>query len=160
MDYPDSSMPGVRRSALDPGHGEHRRNRPTLPATMTRRRLHRLTATLVAVTTLLLSQLALAAYACPALADALAMAEMRASGQPCEGTDPEQPALCHEHMASPGKTFEAVKLPTATPPILFQVLVLPLGIESALASANSPAATPEARPPPDPLFLSTLRRRI
>jgi len=127
---------------------------------MTRRRLHRLTATLVAVTSLLFSQLALAAYVCPALADALAMAEMRASGQPCEGTDPEQPALCHEHMASPGKTFKAVKVSTATPPILFQMLVLPLQLESALASVISPAASPEARPPPDPLFLSTLRLRI
>ena len=127
---------------------------------MTRRRLQRLTATLVAVTSLLLSQLALASYVCPALADALVMAEMRASGQPCDGTDPEQPALCHEHMASPGKTFEAVKLPTASPPIVFQMLVLPLGIEPALTFVISSGATAKAWPPPDPLFLSTLRLRI
>ena len=74
MDYPDSSMSGYVCSALDPGHGDTRRDPPTLAGTMTRRRLHRLTTTLLVVMSLLFSQLALANYVCPAQADAAAMA--------------------------------------------------------------------------------------
>ena len=127
---------------------------------MTRQRLHRLGTTLLVVLSLLFSQLALAAYVCPGLADAQAMAEMMAAGEPCTGMDQQQPALCHAHAADSGKSFEAIKLPTVSLPMVIQVLELPLVLDSDEAGATPFVAAEEARPPPDPLFLSTLRLRV
>ena len=53
------------------------------------------------------------------------MAARMAAGTPCDGMDPQQPVLCHQHCADPGKTFEAVKLPTLSLPAVVQVLELP-----------------------------------
>lgn len=127
---------------------------------MLRRSAHRLTTTFAVVLSLLFSQLALANYVCPGKASAVAMAEMMAAGEPCEGMDQAQPVLCHQHSAGSAQSFEAVKLPTASQPAIVQVLVLPfvLGAEESVAAPI--AATPEARPPPDPVFLSTLRLRV
>jgi hypothetical protein len=127
---------------------------------MLRRRLHRLTTTFFVVVSLLFSQLALARYVCPQQADVEAMAAMMEAGQPCEGMDPAQPVLCHQHAADPAKTFEAVKLPAAAQPVVVQVLELPLVFEAQAACAVPPTATSEAQPPADPLFLSTLRLRV
>ena len=127
---------------------------------MARQRLHRLTTTFFVVLSLLFSQLALANYVCPQQADVAAMAAMMEAGMPCDGMDQQQPVLCHEHSADPGKTFEAVKLPTVSLPVVVQVLELPLLLEAKDAGAVPPTATSEAHPPPDPLFLSTLRLRV
>ncbi len=127
---------------------------------MLRRPFHRLTTTFVVVLSLLFSQLALAQYVCPQQADVEAMVAMMEAGQPCEGMDQDQPVLCHQHSADPAKTFEAVKLPAAAQPAVVQVLELPLVLEAQAASAVPPTATSEAQPPPDPLFLSTLRLRV
>jgi hypothetical protein len=127
---------------------------------MTRRHLHRLGTAFFVVLSLLFSQLALASYVCPQQARAEAMAAMMEAGQPCSGMDEQQPALCHEHSADPAKTFEAVKLPVASPPAIVQVLELPPVLEAPLTSAVPPTASSEAQPPPDPLFLSTLRLRV
>lgn len=127
---------------------------------MLRHRIHRLTTTFFVVLSLLFSQLALAQYVCPQEADIETMAAMMESGTPCEGMDPQQPVLCHQHSADPAKTFEAVKLPAAAQPAVVQVLELPLMLEAQEARAISVAATSETQPPPDPLFLSTLRLRV
>lgn len=127
---------------------------------MLRPRHVRLATALFAALSLLLSQLALAMYVCPQQANAEAMAAMMEAGQPCEGMDPDQPVLCHQHSADPGKTFEAVKLPAVGQPVVAQVLELPLVLEAQQARAVPTTATPEAQPPPDPLFLSTLRLRV
>ena len=127
---------------------------------MSRQRLHRLGTAFLVVLSLLFSQLALAAYVCPAQTDRQAMADMMAAGQACEGMDAQQPALCHQHAADPGKTFEAAKLPAVSLPAIIQVLELPPVAEVATALAAPPAAESESRPPPDPLFLSTLRLRV
>lgn len=127
---------------------------------MSRRRLHRLTTTFFVVLTLLYSQLALASYVCPGQSDAEAMAAMVEAGVPCEGMDQAQPVLCHQHSADPGKTFEAVKLPAAAQPAVVQVLELPLALDTEATRAVPTTATSEAQPPPDPLFLSTLRLRV
>jgi hypothetical protein len=124
---------------------------------MLRRRLRRRITAFFAVLSLLFSQLALAQYVCPQQADAEAMAAMMAAGTPCDGMDTQQPVLCHQHAADPGKTFEAVKLPTLSVPAVVQVLELPPVRE---IPAFPPTASSEARPPPDPLFLSTLRLRV
>lgn len=127
---------------------------------MPRSFFRRLTTALVVVLSLLFSQLALANYACPAQADATTMAAMMASGQPCEGMDKAQPALCHEHGADASQSFEAVKMPAPTLPMLVQVLELPLVLDAAEAIAAPAAATREPQPPPDPLYLATLRLRV
>ena len=128
---------------------------------MLRRRLHRLTTAFCVVLSLLFSQMALASYVCPGQRDAAAMAAMAEAGIPCEGMDPAQPVLCHQHSADPAKTFEAAKLPAAAQPAVVRVLVLPVVLEAEAALAvPPPASTSEAQPPPDPLFLSTLRLRV
>jgi hypothetical protein len=85
---------------------------------MLRHRTHRLTTALFVVLSLLFSQLAMASYSCPAEAQASAMAGMAASGMHCDGMDKAQPALCHEHSTSAPQSFEAVKLPAASLPMV------------------------------------------
>src|SRR6185503_20345444 len=109
---------------------------------------------------LLFSQLALASYVCPAEADPVSMASMMASGQPCRDMDQAQPALCHEHDAASPQSFEPMKAPAATLPAIVQVLERPLVPDAQAASAPPVAAPRDARPPPEPLFLSTLRLRV
>ncbi|MBW8845501.1 MAG: hypothetical protein JF607_11100 [Burkholderiales bacterium] len=127
---------------------------------MTRRAARKLTTTFFVVLSLLFSQLALARYVCPQQADVQAMAAMMQSGTPCDGMDPQQPALCHQHTADASQSFETVKLPTASQPLLIQMLELPLVLEAEQASAVPPTAVSEVQPPPDPLYLCTLRLRV
>ncbi len=127
---------------------------------MLRRPLHRLTAALVVVMSLLFSQLAMASYDCPGAAKSAAMAGMTATGAPCDGMDSAQPALCHQQASGAPQSFEAAKLPVPSLPMVIQVLQLPLVLDAAEAVAIPPADTPGARPPPAPLFLSTLRLRV
>jgi len=124
------------------------------------RRLHRLTTVFFVALSLLFSQLALANYVCPRQQDVAGMAEMMASGMPCEGMDREQPALCAGHSSGAPQSFEAVKAPTPAIPAVVQVLELPLELEARQARAVPWTAHPEAQPPPDPIFLSTLRLRV
>lgn len=132
----------------------------TLRMLMARRPVHRLTTIFFMVLSLLCSQLALASYVCPGQSDAEAMTAMMAAGEPCEGMDQAQPALCRQHAAGTVQSFEAIKLPAASQPMIVQVLELPPVLDACEAVALPMAATPEARPPPDPLFLSTLRLRV
>ncbi|MBS0343897.1 MAG: hypothetical protein JSS56_25620 [Proteobacteria bacterium] len=127
---------------------------------MSRRRLHHLCTAVFVALSLLFAQLALAGYVCPNQADMEAMAQMMAAGEPCDGMDPQQPALCHQHAADPGRTFEAAKLPAASLPAVIFVLLLPRSLDGDDTRAAPVATAPEARPPPDPLFLSTLRLRV
>jgi hypothetical protein len=127
---------------------------------MFRRPVHRLTAAFFVAVSLLFSQLAMASYNCPAATKSASMSEMVASGMPCDGMDQAQPALCHEQATSAPQSFEAVKVPVPSLPMVIQVLQLPLVLDAAETVAIPPADTPEARPPPDPLFLSTLRLRV
>jgi len=124
-----------------------------------RRRVQRLTTTIFVVLSLLFSQLALASYACPGEQDADAMAEAMAAGMPCEGMDKTQPVLCHDHSISAAQGVEVAKVPVPTLPMIVQVLHVQL--QSGLDVARAvPSGPPELRPPPDPLFLSTLRLRV
>ena len=127
---------------------------------MPRQRFHRLTTAFFVVLSLLFSQLALASYVCPQQADPAAMAEMMAAGVPCHGMDQDQPGLCAEHSSSAAQSFEVVKVPALSLPMVVQVLELPLVLDAVEAATVPAAATAEAQPPPDPLFLSTLRLRV
>ena len=155
-----SKSTGAAFDVLEPLRKQGWMARDTLRLLMFRRPLHRLAAALFVVTSLLFSQLAMAGYDCPAAATPAAMAEMVASGMPCDGMDQAQPALCHEQATSAPQSFEAVKVPVPSLPMVIQVLQLPLVLDAADAVAIPPADTPEARPPPDPLFLATLRLRV
>ena len=127
---------------------------------MLRRPIHRLAAAFLVVMSLLFSQLAMASYSCPAAAHPAAMAGMTAGTAPCDGMDAAQPTLCHQQASSAPQSFEAVKLPVPSLPMVIQVLQLPLVLDAAESAAVPPADTPEARPPAAPLFLSTLRLRV
>ncbi len=112
------------------------------------------------IAALLFSQLALAAYVCPLEANPSGRAEMMAAGLPCAGADAVQPALCHQHGVEPARLFELAHVASPTLPAVIQVLLMPPTPDVNAAVALPPASAPEARPPPDPIFLSTLRLRV
>jgi hypothetical protein len=142
----------------------------TLLVSMVRRSAHRLSTTLFVVLSLLFSQLALANYVCPPAAPAQRqpMAMEMAAGEPCEsmgmaagtGIDQGQPALCHQHCVNAPQSFDPVQVPAVSLPAVVQVLVVPLLLDGDAAESVAFAQVGRARPPPDPLFLSTLRLRV
>jgi hypothetical protein len=114
---------------------------------------------LFVVFSLLTTQLALANYFCPAEAPPPGMAAMMAAGVPCDEMDASQPALCHQHAADPGQVVQAAQVLSPSLPAVIQVLVIrPVLFADAVAIPR--ASTPEAQPPPDPIFLATLRLRV
>ena len=121
---------------------------------------HRRVTAFFVVLALLFAQLALARYVCPGAAGALAMAEAMAAGEPCQGMDAAQPVLCHQSAAAATPTFEIAKLAAPAAPSAVRVLVVPAVFEADRAIALPFEATSQARPPPDPLFLATLRLRV
>jgi hypothetical protein len=130
----------------------------------------RLTTTLIVVLSLLFSQFAMASYACATAAQQAAEPEAMemASGEPCESMamahgmkmDQEQPVLCHQHCVDAPQTFEPMQLPAISLPAVVQVLVVPVVLDAGAADQVQFAAAGNERPPPDPLFLSTLRLRV
>jgi len=125
----------------------------------TRRRLLSRKTVAFVVLSLLFSQLALSSCLCPAEAPPHDMAAMMAAGVPCEEMDESPPALCHQHAADPGQVAQAAQVLAPSLPIVIQILWLPLALP-ADAVAVPHASTPEAQPPPDPIFLATLRLRV
>ena len=125
-----------------------------------RPRHHRFLTALLVVMSLLFSQLALANYVCPGEQDGSAMAQRMAAGEPCEGMDGGQPALCHQHASAESQAVDQLKVLTATLPALVHSLVLPVLDLAARTPTLRLSAQPELYPPPDPLFLSTLRLRV
>jgi hypothetical protein len=124
------------------------------------RRVQRCTTSLFVVVSLLFSQLALANYVCPGKADMEQMSQMMASGTPCEGMDASAPVLCHQHATDASQSFEMAKVATPTLPIVVQMLLVPLLLDSPAAASLPYSGRPEAQPPPDPVFLQTLRLRV
>ena len=123
-----------------------------------RRVLGRKTILFVAFS-LLMSQLAMANYLCPAETPPHDMAAMMAAGVPCEEMDRSQPTLCHQHAADPGQLAQGAQVLAPALAAAGQVLVLrPLPFQEAVPVPQ--ASTPEAQPPPDPIFLATLRLRV
>jgi hypothetical protein len=112
------------------------------------------------VLSLLFSQLALANYLCPAEVPPQDMTAMMAAGVPCEEMDKTQPALCHQHATDLGQVVQAAQVLSPSLPALVQVLVMAPLLPETDAVAIPRASTPEAQPPPDPIFLATLRLRV
>ena len=133
---------------------------------MARRATQRLTITLWVVFSLLFSQLVLANYVCPPTADAHseAMALSMARGEPCESMamdrDVGQPVLCHQHCLNAPQSSDSPLVPVVSLPAVWWALVVPLLTEAIEDIAILRAEVGQARPPPDPIFLSTLRLRV
>lgn len=135
---------------------------------MLRRKAHRLTTTLFVVVALLFSQLALASYICPEPTKTFTMDA--APGEPCEGMgmaadggmvmDLEQPVLCLQHCANAPQSFDPPQVPAVNLPAIVQELVVPQLLDAGLGASAVYAEAGRTRPPPDPLFLSTLRLRV
>lgn len=91
----------------------------------------RFVAALVAVTSVLFAQLAVAAYACPSMQveQAMAMTSMAPveSGDhmmpDCEEMDIEQPALCHAHAQIGNQSLDKPELPNVSPSVA--ILLIP-----------------------------------
>ncbi len=82
-----------------------------------------------------------------------------AAGAPCDEIDKSQPTLCHQHAADVGQVVQAAQVMSPTLPALLQVLWVPaILVEESVALPR--ASAPETRPPPDPIFLATLRLRV
>ena len=129
-----------------------------------RRACHRLTTAILVVCSLLFSQLALARYVCNGMVDAAVMSQKMsqkmAAGEPCTGMDEPQPVLCHQHCTGSPQSFEIAKLATPTMPAIVQVLTVPAVFDAHRIEAAPLAQALLVRPPPDPLFLATLRLRV
>jgi hypothetical protein len=124
-----------------------------------RKRSRYLTSWFVVVA-LLFSQLALASYVCPGQAAEDQMSEMMASGLPCDGDDPSMPVLCHQHATDAAQSFEMAKVASPTLPTVVHMLVVASLLDWAKPLVVPFGERPEAQPPPDPLFLQTLRLRF
>lgn len=131
---------------------------------MLRLAAHRSRTILLVVMAVLFSQLALASYVCPsgATRSSPVMMEM-APGEPCEGMaqgqDEQQPMLCYQHCNAAPQASELVKLPVVSLPAIIHILVMPLAVASAQTERLAPAHA-DPQPPPEPVFLSTLRLRV
>jgi hypothetical protein len=134
---------------------------------MLRRPAHRLTITIFVVLSLLFSQLALANYVCPPAqsSEGEQRVMQMAPGAPCEGMrelpmDQGQPVLCHQHCVNAPQSFDPLHVPTVSLPAIVHAHVVPLPDVSGSGEAPAYGETGRPRPPPDPLFLSTLRLRV
>ena len=126
----------------------------------THRRPLRCLTTWFLVAALLFSEMALASYVCPGLSDDERMSEKMATGLPCDGDDPEMPVLCHQHATDASQSFEMAKVAAPSLPTLVQMFTLPSLLDWARPLVVPFGERPEAQPPPDPLFLQTLRLRF
>jgi hypothetical protein len=126
----------------------------------THRQRTRCLTSLILVMAVLFSQLALASYVCPGRSAEERMSERMAAGLPCDGDDPATPVLCHQHATDAPQSFEMAKVAAPSLPSVVQVLVFPSFDDSARPLVVPFGERPEAQPPPDPLFLQTLRLRF
>ena len=139
---------------------------------MPRRHAHRLATTVFVVLARLVSQLGLAGYVCPQpRQSAVEMPTLdMASGEPCAGMamgmenelalDKDQPVLCQQHCVNAPQSFDPVQLPAVSLPAVVLALVVPSLLAAGTSEAAASAEAGQARPPPNPLFLSTLRLRV
>jgi hypothetical protein len=96
----------------------------------------RYVAAIIAVISLLFTQLALAAYSCPGMAPGAASGAHAMAG--CTGMDMEQPALCHAHDKAVQQSLDKPDVPQVSPFIATGpavVLFAPDAIAPAVLSA-------------------------
>jgi hypothetical protein len=121
--------------------------------TLTRRR--RFITVIFSLCALLFTQVALAAYACPGVAQAVEVAEMANAGMPCaqemasDMMDSEQPGLCHAHCQAERQSADVYQLPVlATSAELGAVLTLAPITEPSAPAVYAPLALRHGTGPP------------
>lgn len=126
-----------------------------------RRRVYQPLTAGLAVCLFLFAQLALAGYLCAQINPTQSQAPMGMDGNtPCQAMDSAQPALCHAHCADDGTTIVSFSTPALAPPALHNLLTLTLALIVEHADRKPAPTEPAAQPPPEPLFLFTLRLRV
>lgn len=115
-------------------------------------RTQRVFAALFTVLSLLFTQLAVAAYACPDLApEAMAAKVMQEAMPGCTDMDMVKPGLCHAHCASGHQSLDAPAAPHIGAFIATGlVTVLPAGVvfHSVLPTRITPALLARSTAPP------------
>ena len=101
-------------------------------------------AVVLAIVSLLFTQLAVAGYACPALKPLQQMdilADIQ-TVQDCDETDVERRALCEAHMQAPDQSVDRPASPTIPPAIAVPLVVVPgvLNVAELPAVAYAPQA--------------------
>jgi len=117
-------------------------------------RRYRLITAIVTLCALLLSQVALAAYACPGPAKALEVVKMAEAAMPCAESmalvmDQEQPGLCHAHCEASQLSSDHYQVP-ALANLTQMGVVLTLaatGQATVLHELQTPLMRREAGPP-------------
>lgn len=118
----------------------------------------RFVAAVIAVISLLFTQLAMASYACPGVATPARMTMAAAdngmsSMDHCTGMDKAQPTLCHAHTHSDPQSLNKPDLPSVLPflvigPVLSVILlddgVAPPGVATATPSLSHATEPPMA----------------
>ena len=126
----------------------------------TRRLSRRCLTSWLVVVSLLFSQLALASYVCPALSAGERMGERMAAGLPCDGDDPSTPVSVtstrpmRRNRSSWRRSRRRACLQSCRCSSSHRLH------DSARSATVAFGDRPEARPPPDPVFLQTLRLRV
>lgn len=103
----------------------------------------RIIAVLLAISSMLFMQLALAAYVCPGMAQSGGMMMASSSNMEmpdCDGMDTEQTALCHAHAQDQSRrqTLDKADLPPVAPFIASQIVqtLLPAPVFSPAHSSR------------------------
>jgi hypothetical protein len=113
------------------------------------RRPWRRALSVLALLAILFSQLAVAAYACPNMAPAMAQMEEGVEAMPCcAEPDPEAPQLCWQHYQAGKQSADRPDAPTVS------AVVAILHVMPAPPLATPPAAAPGTFHPP------ALERRV
>jgi hypothetical protein len=131
-------------------------------------RARRLNTTIFLVLALLFSQLALANFVCGTNASQAKFVEASVMemqpGIPCEemtaASDTGQSVLCHQHCVNAPQTIDQVKASPLSLLAVLDVFVVALVLNADAQDVAVLADAGEFRPPPDPIFLSTLRLRV
>lgn len=109
-------------------------------------RQSRVVTAFIALISVLFTQLAIAAYACPAVevAQAIETTKMSvmAAMDGCEGTDPDQSALCHAHAQVGDQSLYKPAPPDIAPSVVL-ILVPALSIADLAYHSQVHLGTPE-----------------
>ncbi len=84
---------------------------------------------------------------------------MKMTALPCDAVDLQQPALCYQHVVD-AVNIVAQHDAVAPLPAVVPVLLVPKALAIRAAAVRPRGLEAEQQPPPDPLFLSTLRLRV
>ena len=111
-------------------------------------RFTRKLAACIGMTALVFAQLAIAAYACPAMAQTIEAAQQAAT-PPCQDMDMDQPALCQAHCHDSEQNVNVVLAALAVPGFVPGLIVMIDSVAQILLPARpaSPSLLHSTSPP-------------